>query len=410
MANKSVASGAEASGKHAYIRLLGNFELEIDGAIVTDAMNRSHKMWNLLAYFVVHREKPVAQIDLIDTLWSDEGSDSPANALKTLLYRTRALLEPIIGPDTSLLLSRRGSYLWNPVVKCTVDTEEFEALCRLAADAARSRESRMEASANALALYRGDFLPKLSSELWVVPLSVHYHSLYLRIVKDYAKLLLEDSAFATLAEICADAIRIDSFDEQLHAMLVTAYLRQGNVVAALNHYESATELLYRNLGVRPSDELRGLYREIMDERKSLETDLGVIQANLREQEGEDGAFICEYGFFKEAYRLQTRRALRHGGCVHIGLMTVCTTTGEIPPLGVLGVVMDMLLEIIKRSLRRGDVVSRYSGAQYVFLLPTANFEDGSMVMNRIAASFNRQNRRPSIRLIYKLQQLELGAD
>src|SRR5699024_7277404 len=41
------------------------------------------------------------------------------------------------------------------------------------------------------------------------------------------------------------------------------------------------------------------------------------------------------------------------------------------PLNVLNQTMDQLLEVIAGRLRRGDVVSRFSGAQYVLMLPGA---------------------------------------
>ena len=48
--------------------------------------------------------------------------------------------------------------------------------------------------------------------------------------------------------------------------------------------------------MRPSEELRALYTEIMATEKTLETDLGAIMADLKETAARPGAFVCEYGF------------------------------------------------------------------------------------------------------------------
>ena len=48
--------------------------------------------------------------------------------------------------------------------------------------------------------------------------------------------------------------------------------------------------------------------------------------------------------------------------------------------GLLNATMDLLLEVIKTSLRRGDVVSRYSGAQFVIMLPALTYEDGDCLL------------------------------
>ena len=77
-----------------------------------------------------------------------------------------------------------------------------------------------------------------------------------------------------------------------------------------------------------------------------------------------------------------------------------------PALNVLGATMDQLLQVMVGNLRRGDVVSKYSGAQFVVMLPAANFEDSTMVMERIVSAFYRQHRRNFLKLSYRLRALD----
>lgn len=385
---------------------MGGFTMNVDEEILTDEVNRSQKIWNVLSYLIVHRDRNVPQSEFIEQFWPDENSSNPVNALKTLLYRVRAMLEPLFGADIDPILSQRGSYSWNRAIECSVDADEFERLCQKAAEARLSDEKRMELYRRADALYRGDFLPKLSNELWTIPITARYHNLYLKSVKEFAALLEKHEAFEEMAAVCMRASLIDQLDEEIHILIVRALLRQGKDAAALAHYESATDLLYRNLGVRPSQELRALYTEIMAVEKGLETDLEVIQGDLREAAARPGAFVCEYGFFKEAYRLEARRAARSGQSVHVGLITVSLPDGGVPALNVLGATMDQLLQVMVGNLRRGDVVSKYSGAQFVVMLPAANFEDSTMVMERIVSAFYRQHRRNFLKLSYRLRALD----
>lgn len=390
------------------VSMLGGFTLQVDGNLLTDEINRSQKLWNVLCYLLVHRHRNVPQSEFIDLFWPEEGSSNPANALKTLLYRVRALLEPMFPDGLEPILSQRGSYSWNRAVACDVDADRFEALCRKAEDAALPDQDRMELYEQAVALYKGDFLPKLAGQMWVVSLTARYHELYVAAVKAYAALLERAERFDEMGAVCARAGELDPLDEGLHILIVRALLRQGKDAAALEHYETATDLLYRNLGVRPSEELRALYVEIMDVEKGLETDLEVIQDNLREAAARPGAFVCEYGFFQEAYRLEARRAMRNGTCVHVALITVSLPDGGVPALGVLNTTMDQLLEVLVHNLRRGDVVARYSAAQYVLMLPAANFEDSTMVLERVVSAFYRQHRRNFLKLSYKIRELELS--
>lgn len=374
--------GDSTPARKVSITLLGGFTMNVDEEILTDEVNRSQKIWNVLSYLIVHRDRNVPQSEFIEQFWPDENSSNPVNALKTLLYRVRAMLEPLFGAD------------------------EFERLCQKAAEARLSDEKRMDLYRRADALYRGDFLPKLSNELWTIPITARYHNLYLKSVKEFAALLEKHEAFEEMAAVCMRASLIDQLDEEIHILIVRALLRQGKDAAALAHYESATDLLYRNLGVRPSQELRALYTEIMAVEKGLETDLEVIQGDLREAAARPGAFVCEYGFFKEAYRLEARRAARSGQSVHVGLITVSLPDGGVPALNVLGATMDQLLQVMVGNLRRGDVVSKYSGAQFVVMLPAANFEDSTMVMERIVSAFYRQHRRNFLKLSYRLRALD----
>ena len=391
--------------KRVAVTMLGGFRIRVDGNVLTDEINRSQKLWNVLCYLIAHRERTVPQSEFIELFWPEENSANPTNALKTLLYRVRSLLEPLFGEGLEPILSQRGAYAWNPAIACEMDVDRFELLCRRAQDTALPAQKRMALYEEAAEMYRGDYLPKLANQMWVVPISAHYHALYLEAVKEYADLLEHAEKFEAMAELCTRASQLDPLDESLHTLIVRALLRQGKDSAALSHYEKATDLLYRNLGVRPSEELRALYREIMDVEERLETNLEAIQANLREAAQRPGAFVCEYGFFKEAYRLEARRSARSGACVHIALITVSLPDGGVPPLGVLNTTMDQLLEVLVHNLRRGDVVSKYSGAQYVVMLPAANFEDSTMVVERIVNAFYRQHRRNFLKITYRIHEL-----
>ncbi|MDR1574017.1 MAG: hypothetical protein LBS24_06875 [Clostridiales Family XIII bacterium] len=392
------------------VSMLGGFELRVGDIAVNESLNRSNKMWILLAYLILRRDRNVPQSELIDLLWPDDKSSNPVNALKTLLYRTRMSLSPVLGEGVKLILSRRGSYLWNPEIKCAVDVEELEELCREAGDANTDEDRKLDLYRRIVYLYKGDFLPKLSDMIWVVTNSAHYHAHYLNAIRKFSDMLAERGLWAELNNLCAKALDIDPFDERMHSLLVTSLLKQGDNAAALGHYETATDFLYKNLGVRPSERLRSLYAEIMKQNKiyDAEADMDSLLDNLRDAANEPGAFICDPSFFKLAYRLEARRAARNGSSVHIALLTVTAPDNSELSLRLLDVSMSHLLEAIKVGLRKGDVASRYSGAQYVLMLPTANFEDGQLVVNRILRIFSKQHPRSQMKILPRLFQLEIA--
>ena len=114
------------------VTFLGGFRLTGKTAAITDDMNRSQKVWSVLSYLILNRDRNISQAEFIDTFWSSDKSSNPVNALKTLLYRIRTLLAPVFGPGMDPIVSQRGSYSWNPAIVCKTDVDEFEALCRRA--------------------------------------------------------------------------------------------------------------------------------------------------------------------------------------------------------------------------------------------------------------------------------------
>ncbi|MCI2106466.1 MAG: hypothetical protein LKK00_07075 [Intestinimonas sp.] len=389
------------------VTFLGKFSLEANGTTLDDSLNRSLKLWSVLAYLILHQDRLVPQSEFIELFWPEENSSNPVNALKTLLYRIRVMLAPLFGPASHPILAHRGAYGWNPALPCVLDIDQFERLCHAAAAQGLAPDRRIMLYRQALSLYAGDLLPKLSGYMWITTLSARYHAIYLAAVKSLAGLLDDAQYYNEMHDICSRASDLDPLDEDLHALVIRALIHMGRDSAALSRYENATDLLYRNLGVRPSEALRSLYTELMSTEKSLETDLGVIMGDLREAARPKGAFVCEYGFFKEAYRLEARRAVRSGNSVHICLITVSLPDGDIPPLDVLSITMDQLLAALTGSLRQGDVVSRYSGAQYVVMLPGASYEDSNMVMDRAMDAFYRQHRRSFLKLNVRIRELDL---
>ena len=299
------------------ISMLGNFEIYNDGTKIEETVNRSKKMWNLLGYIITYRNKHLSQTDYIDMLWPDEDSANPVNALKTLLSRLRHLLEPVAVHNENFIISSQGSYQWNNHLNCMIDIEEFEKFCQKANGTTVSEENRILFYKKALDLYKGDFMTKHATELWVIPLSTYYHNLYIDTAKNFFSLLRKFNDYETIEYYCSKALQIERFDETLHCIFIQNMIDQGNSFAALNHYEQTTDLLYINLGVKPSKELRSLYLNIIRTQKTLETDLNIIQNDLKEAEFKMGPFFCEYCIFQETYRLIARQASREGRSVYL---------------------------------------------------------------------------------------------
>lgn len=387
--------------------MFGEFSLSVGGQSVNDGDNRSKKVWLLLAYMIYFRNRGISQDELIELLWGEEESSSnPANALKTMFHRVRSMLDalgPGMGHD--LIVRRQGDYTWNPDLKFTFDVDEFDIGCK-EAKAAREEEDRLEAYMKVLSLYQGDFLPKLSSVPWVVPVNAYFHNLYVQAIHEVLPMLEERGRLEEAVELSRQAIQVEPCDESLYYHLMRQLLELGNQQAAATVYENMSEMLFDRFGVMPSDEIKALYREALRSTNEREVDISSLRDQLREPSAEPGALQCDYELFKAIYRAEARSVARSGEAAHIGLITVSGSNGGKLVKRSLDCAMSNLSDLIRLSLRRGDVFARCSITQYILMLPQANFENSRMVMDRVVKSFSRQYPHSPAVLRYTVQPLD----
>lgn len=72
-------------------------------------------------------------------------------------------------------------------------------------------------------------------------------------------------------------MEIDQFEEGPHLCYLKALEAQGKAAAALEHYNYASELFYREMGVQLSDEIQEVYRRISDGFNDAQTDLQSVK-------------------------------------------------------------------------------------------------------------------------------------
>jgi len=388
------------------VNMLGGLSIQSGGAEINDSDNRSRKVWLLLAYMIYCRKRPVTQEELVRLLWDDgDNVTNPANALKTMFHRVRTTLDRLGDSAGHILIVRQGgSYAWNCKVPLTLDVEEFDELCQAASDATRPKE-RLERYLKALELYNGDFLAHFSSDPWVVPVAAYYHNIYLQVVHEVLPMLEEADRREEAALLCRQAIQLDPYCEELYWHLMRNLLDLERQKEAIVVYEEVTQLLYDNFGVNPSDELRALYREAMSSVSDQPLPLQEIQERLTEADPDRGAMVCQFDFFRTLYQMQSRLVARSGDAVHIALISVQGEDNEPLPKRSLNRAMKNLLDQIRYSLHRGDVVAPCSVSQYILMLPQANYENSCMVCQRILLSFARRYPHSPAKLHYSVQPL-----
>lgn len=373
------------------VQMLGTFSLTCGDVCVDDSQNRSKKVWALLAVLLCNHGRVVRQQELMDLLWGEEReSANPVSALKTTLHRARTMLEPLSrqAGGQELILSLAGGYAWNEKVPMELDIESFENGCKTVQKG--TIKDNLLHAVRCLDLYHGPFLKRLGSESWVIPRSAYYHNLYLKTVGLTLEAMQSQSLWEQAAQLCYTALRNEPYEESLYQQLMRSLLALGRQSRAVSVYEDMSRLLLKNFGVMPDQESRRLYREALRTVNRQTVPVGVIQEQLRENSPITGALVCDYDFFKMIYQAEARMVERSGNAVHIALLSLSGFMNKALSRRSLETAMENLQEVIRLSLRKGDVVAQCSPSQFVILLPQANYENSLMVCQRILKAFSRQ--------------------
>ncbi len=374
-----------------YITMLAGFSMcrESGGerVSISEQDKAFRRMWTFLQYMSAFRQRTVSQEELIEVLWGHSELDDPANALKTLLHRARAVLESIGFADgKKVLCYRRGVYSWHPELEIVVDTEEFDRLC--AQSGALATEEELGFALRALALYTGDFLPGADSSSWPLSLRAHYHAHYFRLCGDTAAALGRLGRYDEAIDLCRAATLIDPYEEAVQLRLMQLLAASGARQAAIARYAEVAGMLMDELGVVPSQEVTELYRELSRSSEGVERDLSVVRRDLTEKGPKRGAFFCQYVVFRDIYRLEARKAARSGQVVQLVMLTLTGRGGGRLDAQQRASAMLALRRAIYRSLRSGDVCTRFSATQFLVLLPTANHENSVKIIGRILRLFH----------------------
>lgn len=387
------------------ISMLGEFSIETETVSISDENKRTRKMWGLLAYLICSRKTRISQKKLLELLYGDDpDSVNPENALRIMTHRLRTLLDQLwSGAGKELILHKNGSYCWNPDAPIFLDCEEFDILCTNP-----GKEEMLPRYLEAIALYKGEFLPRHSDEGWVIPIAAHYHNAFLEISQTAARLLMERDRNQEAVQVCRRAVEVEPYHEPLYQLLMKALANLGDAKGAANVYENLKKKLFDDFGITPNEETRAIYRAAAHTPGDRNLPMDEVLDNLREPDSKSGALMCDYDYFKVLCYTQTRTMERSGHAAHVALINVVSTGDTLMAKQTMDRILEQLGEHIRLNLRRGDTASRCSATQYILLLPKANYENSCMVCRRVISSFTRTHPRAAVKLQFLVQPLMPG--
>lgn len=372
------------------IQMLGDFVLRIGDRVVNYGDTRSRRSWMLLAYLIYHRHRTVSREELAGVLWeNDTDLTDVAASMKTLLHRTRQVLGRL-APDAGfdIILSRNGGFQIHPQADVELDIERFEAVCK---DVRQNgvRPDDLPRIRAALDLYKGNFLPRFSMENWVAPVEAYYSDLFISTVLQTAEHFTAEGNFAAVADLCRIGLRAESYNEDITLYLLRSLSALGDREGVIATYEKLQELLYDNFGTMPSEEAAGYYRKATVPVAGEAVQSGTLIDILAESALPEGALECDFDIFRVLYRTHARQAGRSGDVCHVCMFTLTGKEEDITVRSMKKSFADFK-EVLQSNLRIGDVVSVCGPYQLVVLLPQANYENATMVCERVERAYRRR--------------------
>ena len=357
---------------------------------LSDSKRPTSKIWLLIEYLIFSGKEAVAFEEIIELLWPNEGDvGNPIAALRILVHRARAELDKLgEGMGALLILRRNNAYSWNRDVPMQIDTELFAQL--YAESQKASGSERIELLLSAARLYAGRFLYGAAYNQWAMIQETYYHSMYVSICEEAVSLLESFSFARDIVELCRNAIALEPYSETLQIAYMKALVSLGAQKMALEHYYHITHVLMNDLAITPSQKLSEIYKLITKNEEGAETDIDTIYKSLTDRSTNAlGAYYVEYEPFKHLYEIKSRESIRTGHALQIVLVTVLPSKGKTPGQRSKMRFMERLLDIVKISLRRGDIVTRCSNMQYLVLMQSATYEDVQLVVERIQANLRQ---------------------
>jgi WD40 repeat protein/DNA-binding SARP family transcriptional activator len=241
------------------IRLLGQFEVRLDGEPVTLALRSAQ---SLLAYLVLsagtaHRREKLAGLQ-----WPDADEDSARGSLRHALWRIRKAIELGLPTGERYLLTDDLSIAFNATVAYTVDAT--------ALDGATNSACTLDDLKDALSHYRGELLPGFYEE-WVLRERERLEAVFDRKMDELLERLVVDERWPDVLEWAERWIAVGHTPEPAYRALMLAHSERGDRARVATVYQRCRQALFEELGAQPSERTRTLFERLSRGERVLPT-------------------------------------------------------------------------------------------------------------------------------------------
>lgn len=388
------------------IYTLGEFDITIDDKSILDEIGSQNRLILLLKYLLAHEGKRLLPERIVENLMEDKDLKEPQNVLRTQISRLRKSFEEYNFYSIDFL---NGYYTLNFTRNCRVDYVEFEEQISYGNDIMNESPGKaISVLKEALALYKGAFLPEIEYAEWIIPIRNRLDRIYLKGLSNLLMILKAEGLYHEIIEVCENAIEIKPYEELINKYLIEALTEVGLKRYALSHYEYYTSKLYNDLKIVPSSGIKEVYKTLLnhDDKSKNVLDLSRIDKELELNRYNKGALICEIDYFKFLYNWELRnKARKKQGNIFLGIISLDNIGFTPLKSEEIKKGMSALMVIVYKNLRKNDILSQWNDSQLVTLLYDISEENLYLINNRLQENFSESNINKNINLNIKFKPI-----
>lgn len=244
------------------IRLLGQFEILIEGNAPTASAWRSRQLRTILKVLLTHRGRIVQADQLLEILWPEE---PPEKTRQRLYVRISQLRRALDGDHPSAYVETvKDGYRFVAEADVWIDVDQFEAAAEAGrhAQEAEELEPAIAHYESAQSLYQGDFLEEELYEDWTFAERERLRERYLTVLTELAECYAQQGRYRRAITCCHQILSVDPCRESVYLRLMLYHYYAGEKTQALRVYERCQVVLDRELGLQPLPSTAQIARQI----------------------------------------------------------------------------------------------------------------------------------------------------
>lgn len=397
------------------VTTFGGFSMTYNGKSIEGRKNGNSQFAALMQMLVHYKNKGVKREQLEDVLFGERDVDDIHHALQSVIYNAKVKLKNSGLPkDINYIEIVDGVVYWTEEVPIWEDAAEFDKLYRHVDALDKKLAEKPEGSTDEevqkelklldqiLMLYKGEFLPSGTLNLWIASENQRYEMLMKECVDKTANLLRLKNDYEKLENLGRYISKLQPYGEW-ESLTMEALVVLGRYDEARNLYADTVERYFDDRGLRPSENLMKSLESLGNQVVHSYEVLDEIQLKLMEQKEkpeEEGhkAYLCSYPTFRGIYQHLARMLDRSGQSIYLMSCNIVDSKGNpMKESPILDELAGRLQDTLLKSLRKSDVVNRYGRGQFLVLLINTTREDCDNVQKRIDRHFLTSRQRTGIR-------------